>query len=257
MSQSYRPDPQAVPQSRVRARRKPNRGVQHLLGERTEGAFAIQAPPQSFGDLGFASWRELLPWPLTRPRSRIRLVLLGVSVLLALLFQLVGWHPALVLGFLGLGAFALWRELRSPQRRAARILEEMEMEMQLGSSPTSLQDQLELALTADPDNDGARFLLACLLFEEGRFLSALLQLAPLRDHHPNVGEVVLLAAAAYSNLDLHQDVLRLLGTLDIDPDHPSMPAAAAMVRRAQRGSTHAPDEPPEGSGRGSPSQMLS
>jgi hypothetical protein len=184
-------------------------------------------------------------------------MLLSLTALLAVLFQLVGWHPALVLGTAAVGALGLWRELRSPQRRASKILEGVELELRSGRSLESMQSRLESALSVDPDHDGARLLLACLLLEKGRFLSALLQLAPLRDHHPHVGELVLLSAAAYSNLDLHDDALRMLSSLDIDESHPSYSAAAAIASRARTGTGQSVEGSLQEPLSENPSQMLS
>jgi hypothetical protein len=194
----------------------------------------LQGPlPRRPGDLGLTSWLDLVPWSLARPRSRHRLVAAAAFALLGTVFVLTGWHEVLALAAGALAGFSLWRELRSPQRRAAGILEGTDLEIARGVGPGLLLPRLESALKADPENDGARFLLACLLFEEDRHLSALLQLAPLRDHHPDAGEVVLLAAAAYAHLELNEDALRLLRALDIDASHPSFPAAALLYRRAQ------------------------
>lgn len=186
-------------------------------------------PPVTSHDFGFETWDDFVPWSAlapTMPFKALRIVLVTVAVVAAAV--VAGLHWAIPSALAAVGVAALWKQRRSRHRAASEIVATVLEDLHRSHEVGDVRYQLERALELDPDHDGARFLLACTLLEERRHLSALLQLAPLRDHHPDIGEVVLIAAAAYVNLSLHEDALRMLGVLEIEPEHPSLPAAAAM-----------------------------
>lgn len=211
---------------RISAARRGRVSQRHVLAAKPGLPFP---PPVTSRDFGFATWSDFAPWTSLMPAAPLKALgigILGIAGVVATIAAGLPWPVPVALG--ALGAMALWKERRSRRRTATAILTAAVHDLEDGHDVADLRYRLECALELDPDHDGARFLLACLLLEERRHLSALLQLAPLRDHHPDIGEVVLIAAAAYVNLSLHEDALRMLGVLDIEAEHPSLPAAAAM-----------------------------
>lgn len=166
-----------------------------------------------------AHWRETLPWSPQRPDPLHRL-LLWIPAAIALPFALLalGWNA-----FAAFGAFllacTLWRGFVSRSRRVAVASRVVVDGIAAGLSLECLEPEIVALLQLDPDNDAARLMLALRRLEEGLPLSALLQLAPLRDRHPDAGIVVLLAALAYARLRAYGDAARMLQALRLPPDH--------------------------------------
>jgi Flp pilus assembly protein TadD len=133
--------------------------------------------------------------------------------------------------------------VRRPSHRARRLGRQIAARLRAGASLEDVADRLMELIEREPRDDAARLLVALYLLQTGETLSALLQLAPLRDRHPNSGEVVLLAALAYVNLGRPLDAAALLEVLEVPPDHP-WNKEIHRLRRCCR--------PIRGSGRGLP-----
>lgn len=159
----------------------------------------------------------LLPWNLAR-RDPIRyltgIVAAGIAVPVALL--LAGAPLLASAGALLVFGVMAQRLLASPARRTAVAAREILSELEHGTSLQDIEPELERLVSAAPDHDGARLLLAQVRLERGEVLASLLQLAPLRDRHPGEGAVVLLAALAYARLGAEDDATRMLDALRVD-----------------------------------------
>lgn len=182
---------------------------------------------------GFRSLSDLNPWPLLRRRRRERWQwMLPLSLLLSVAIPIL--HLPILFAFLPplLPAFLAWRARRSPLARSRLYAEQLEQLLACGGQTDELREDCEQTLTLDPDNDAARLILAALLIREEEDRSALLQLAPLRDHRPESGEVVLLAAACYLHLGRPTAALRMLDALELEPNDPAHLAAMRLRRAA-------------------------
>ena len=165
-------------------------------------------------------WRGLIPWPVDRidPMRSARRMALGSLTLAALSVIFLPWW----IGAAVVGATGYW--IRSTLKGRARRIHEVALDVEAGinggRSLRRLEPQLIELLTLDPAHDSARLLLAQLRLQDDAPLDALLQLAPLRDRHPDEGLVVVLAAVAYARLGAEADAARMLSALRIDPGHP-------------------------------------
>lgn len=165
-------------------------------------------------------WRGLIPWPVDRidPMRRTRRVArISASAAVLSFFLFPWWIGATALAATGLGMLSA---LRGRARRIHEVATEVTAGITGGRSLRHLEPRLIELLTLDPAHDAARLLLAQLRLQEGAPLDALLQLAPLRDRHPDEGLVVVLAAVAYARLGAERDAARMLSALKIDPEHP-------------------------------------
>jgi len=165
-------------------------------------------------------WRSLIPWPVDRvdPMRRARRMALGSVTVGALSALFVPWW----IGAIIVGATGYWIKstLKGRARRIHEIALDVEAGINGGRSLRRLEPQLIELLTLDPAHDSARLLIAQLRLQDDAPLDALLQLAPLRDRHPDEGLVVVLAAVAYARLGADDDAARMLSALRIDPEHP-------------------------------------
>jgi hypothetical protein len=165
-------------------------------------------------------WRSLIPWPVDRvdPMRRARRMAVA-SVALGTLSVLVlpWWIGAIVVAAT---AFGIKSTLEGRARRIHEIALDVEAGINGGRSLRRLEPQLIELLTLDPAHDAARLLIAQIRLQDDAPLDALLQLAPLRDRHPDEGLVVVLAALAYARLGADGDAARMLSALRIDPEHP-------------------------------------
>ncbi|RKZ13536.1 hypothetical protein DRQ32_01380 [bacterium] len=165
-------------------------------------------------------WHGLIPWPIDRAdpmrrAQRVAAISLGVALLSLLI--LPWWIGALIAAFTAVGVFST---LKGRARRIHEITLLLEDGISGGRSLRQLESQLIELLSLDPAHDAARLLLAQLRLQDDSPLDALLQLAPLRDRHPDEGLVVVLAAVAYARLGAEHDAARMLSALKIDPKHP-------------------------------------
>jgi hypothetical protein len=165
-------------------------------------------------------WRSLIPWPVDRidPMRRARrMAYVSVGVATASLVLAPLWIGAGILLLTGLGIF--WT-LKGRARRIHEVALKVEAGINARHSLRRLEPELIELLTLDPAHDAARLLIAQLRLQDDSPLDALLQLAPLRDRHPDEGLVVVLAAVAYARLGAESDAARMLSALKIDPEHP-------------------------------------
>ena len=125
------------------------------------------------------------------------------------------------------------QERHSDPRRAKRLLRRVLDEVARGEALHEFRPGIEKTVELDAYNDAARLLLSCSLLEAGEDVAALMQLAPLRDHHPGSGEVLLIAAATYLHLDRPADALRMLEAITISPSHPSYLSARHMLEETR------------------------
>lgn len=201
-------------------------------------------------DFGLTRVDELLRWPLMRHRCRERWkwTIPGAAIVGAALLAL-GQHPGVAASLLLVPMAAAMRERGSALFKSRQHARNALQLLAAGEVGAVLSEQLELILHFDPDNDAARILLAAQRLFEGNDRSALLQLAPLRDHHPDSGEVVLLAAACYLHLGRPYAALRILEALEIGPGHRCQ-AAAERLSDAATAMAHGirTGEPPRQSG---------
>lgn len=151
------------------------------------------------------------------------------------------WWAAAALFAVGSGLGLHWTRCLS--RRVAVLAREISAELDHGVDPLDMAEEIEALVALDPGNDPARCTLARVRIEQDDFVGALLQLAPLRDRHPDDGSVVLLAAIAYARMGSTADALRMLEALQIEPEHVWTPelerfrdACARDVNAAQRAS---------------------
>ena len=149
------------------------------------------------------------------------LVPLGAAAPLVLVIAGVhwAWALAMVAMVVALGL----RLVFGLSRRVAVLAREIAADIEHGVDPLDLVDEISTLVQLDPDHDVARAVLARIRLREGDALAALLQLAPLRDRHPDDGEIVLTAAAAYATLGSATDALRMLDALRLDDAHPWTP----------------------------------
>jgi hypothetical protein len=165
-------------------------------------------------------WRGLIPWSVDRvdPMLRVRRFA-GASIVFASLSLVLvpWWFAAVIVAVTALGTLTAFK---GRARRIHEIAVDVEAGINEGLSLRQLEPQLIELLTLDPAHDAARLLLAQLRLQEDSPLDALLQLAPLRDRHPDEGLVVVLAAVAYARLGAENDAARMLSALKIDPRHP-------------------------------------
>jgi hypothetical protein len=165
-------------------------------------------------------WRGLIPWAVDRrdPMQGVQRLVplaLGIAVLAFLAFP--WWAGTALLLLTGVGILST---LKGRARRIHEVALSVASGIHSGQSLRQLESQLIELLTLDPAHDAARLLLAQLRLQQDAPLDALLQLAPLRDRHPDEGLVVVLAAVAYAQLGAEQDAARMLSALRIDPEHP-------------------------------------
>jgi hypothetical protein len=165
-------------------------------------------------------WRGLIPWAIDRddPMLRIRRIAPASLALAALSLLFIPWWFAIAM--ITATAVATLLTFKGRARRIHEIALELETGIEEGLSLRQLELQLTRLLTLDPAHDAARLLVAQLHLQEDSPLDALLQLAPLRDRHPDEGLVVVLAAVAYARLGAEHDAARMLSALRIDPKHP-------------------------------------
>jgi hypothetical protein len=184
-------------------------------------------------DFGLNRVDELLRWPLLRHRRRERWKwTFPAAASLGIVLLVLGQHLWIASSLLLVPLAAAIRARGSALFRSRRHARAALRMLAAGEDGSALCEQLELVLQHDPDNDAARLLLAAQRLFEGNDRSALLQLAPLRDHHPDSGEVVLLAAACYLHLGRPHAALRILEALEIGPGHRSEAAAERLVQAA-------------------------
>jgi len=179
---------EAVPGPRIRARRKSGFPPLRTLSE---------SAPRTPADLGLNDWRVLVRGSLVP-------------------------HPATLLDWLSL------REFSSTRRRARQRLQEIDARLSAGAALPRIAAALHEALALDPSRDGVRLLLACLHIETRQPVSALVQLAPLRDRNPDQGEIVLLAACAYAQLGYPRECQLMLDILHAPANHPVASAIRAL-----------------------------
>lgn len=165
-------------------------------------------------------WRGLIPWPVDRvdPMRRARRMATASLGFAAIsLFLLPWWIGASIVALTGVGILST---LKGRARRIHEVALDVVAGINGGLELRDLELQLIELLTLDPAHDAARLLLAQLRLQQDAPLDALLQLAPLRDRHPDEGLVVVLAAVAYARLGAEHDAARMLSALKIDPEHP-------------------------------------
>ena len=159
----------------------------------------------------------LLPWSLDR-EDPVRHLGPGIGATFALpavLFLLgVPWFVTGAV-FVALGLATL-RLLSTPARRTAVAAREIQSELEHGACLQDIHAELEELVREAPELDAARMLLAQARLEQGDVLSALMQLAPLRDRHPDEGAVVVLAALAYARKGAYADAVRMLDALHLE-----------------------------------------
>jgi hypothetical protein len=193
-------------------------------------------------------WRSLIPWPVDRidPMRRARrmaLASIGLGAVSALFMP--WWVGAIVLAATAIG---IKSTLRGRARRIHEVALDVEAGINGGRSLRRLEPQLIELLTLDPAHDAARLLIAQLRLQDDAPLDALLQLAPLRDRHPDEGLVVVLAALAYARLGADGDAARMLSALRIDPEHPwnaRLRTFEQVCRNATESRTRVASEDPE------------
>ncbi len=162
----------------------------------------------------------LLPWSLDRldPVRHLTWIIAAGVAISASLFVL-GASPLWPFLVLVIAGSVIGRLLSTPARRTAVAAREILSELEHGTPLQEIEPELERLVRAAPDLDGARLLLAQVRLERGEVLSALIQLAPLRDRHPGEGAVVLLAALAYARSGADDDAVRMLEALRVDQFH--------------------------------------
>lgn len=177
--------------------------------------------------------RELLQaWPLRVPRGQGELLgwlsLVALGLLVGLALPGGPWSRALGLA---LCAWALHRLPGSRSRRLRQEQEGLEAALAQGAPAAELRARCEDILALDADQPAARLLLATLMFEEDQPLACLLQLAPLRDSHPDQGEVVVLGALAWLRLGRREEAAQLLAAL-VEPQDPAIRLWLDDLRRS-------------------------
>lgn len=177
--------------------------------------------------------RELLQsWPLHVPRGQgelfgwLSLVALGLLIGLAL-----PGGPWLRVAGLLLCGWAVHRLPGSRSRRLRAEQERLEAALSQGAPSSELRARCEDILALDPDQPAARLLLATVMFEEDQPLACLMQLAPLRDSHPDQGEVVVLGALAWLRLGRRHEAAQLLSAL-VEPQDPAIRSWLDELRRS-------------------------
>jgi len=188
----------------------------HQLARTDSAADAASLLTQQFEQ----DWRSLIPWPVDRvdPMRRARrIAMVSVGAAALSVFFAPWWIGVGLVAFTGIGILST---LKGRARRIHEVALDVEAGINDGRSLRRLEPALIELLTVDPAHDAARLLLAQLRLQDDSPLDALLQLAPLRDRHPDEGLVVVLAAVAYARLGAEIDAARMLSALKIDPEHP-------------------------------------
>jgi hypothetical protein len=165
-------------------------------------------------------WRGLIPWGIDRDDPMLRVRRIAPASLALASFSLLfvpWWFAAALITATAVGSLVT---LKGRARRIHEVALDVEAGIDEGLSLRELEPLLVELLTLDPAHDAARLLVAQLRLQEDSSLDALLQLAPLRDRHPDEGLVVVLAAVAYARLGAEHDAARMLSALRIDPKHP-------------------------------------
>ena len=193
-------------------------------------------------------WRGLIPWVVDRidPMLRVRRIAPVSLTLAALSILFIPWWFAAAL--ITVTAVGTLSTLKGRTRRIHQLALGVEAGINEGRSLRQLEPRLIELLTLDPAHDAARLLLAQLRLQEDSPLDALLQLAPLRDRHPDEGLVVVLAAVAYARLGAENDAARMLSALKIDPNHPwnaRLRTFEYVCQNATRSRTRVASEDPE------------
>ncbi len=218
---------------RVRAPRKADLPDPFTRSEVHETPLPFAAPSMEAAAKGVCALltetaHRLRSWSLDR-RDPVRhltwLVPLATIVPLVLIVAGVHWTWPTVLAVVVVSGAA--GVVSGLSHRVAVLAREISAELEHGVPPLQLADEIETLIGLDPENDPARLLLAHLRVQQNDPLGALLQLAPLRDRHPDDGTVVLLAAVAYADLGAAEDAARMLDALQLDDEHPWAP----MVRQ--------------------------
>jgi hypothetical protein len=193
-------------------------------------------------------WRDLIPWPVDRTdpmRRARRIALVGAAVAAISVLFMPWWVGAGSLAIIGAGVIST---LKGRTRRIHDVALEVEAGIDAGRSLRQLESELIELVTLDPAHDAARLLIAQLRLQDDAPLDALLQLAPLRDRHPDEGLVVVLAAVAYARLGAGNDAARMLAALKIDPEHPwnaRLRTFEHVCRAAMESRTRVASEDPE------------
>jgi hypothetical protein len=192
-------------------------------------------------------WRGLIPWSVDRSDPMRRAVrLAGITLAasaISLLFSV--WLALALMTVTGIG---LLLTLKGKSRRIHALALRLESGIAEGTPLRRLEEDIVELLTLDPAHDAARLLVAQLRLQEDSPLDALIQLAPLRDRHPDEGLVVVLAAVAYAALGAEQDAARMLSALKIDPEHPwneRLRTFEQVCREADSGRARVASEDPE------------
>ena len=165
-------------------------------------------------------WHGLIPWAIDRDDPMLRVRRIAPPSLALAAFSLLfvpWWFAAGLITAIAVGTFFTFK---GRARRIHEVALSVETSIDERCSLRQLEPQLIELLTLDPAHDAARLLIAQLRLQEDSPLDALLQLAPLRDRHPDEGLVVVLAAVAYARLGAEHDAARMLSALKIDPKHP-------------------------------------
>jgi hypothetical protein len=208
----------------------PASGLRLLFERETSGRDSYTFDIRAAEHFGLDSFSQLLPWPLIRkihPRPRFFAFCaasLGAAVASALLLP---WAWTLLP--LTLLAWLIEHEMHCDARKSREILRDVELQLAADVSLQEIRPSLEKAVQLDAYNDAARLLLSCALLEGREEVSALMQLAPLRDHFPDSGEVLLVATATYLHLHRPAEALKMLEALAIRPSHPSYLSARHML----------------------------
>jgi len=160
--------------------------------------------------------------------------LVPLATLGPLTFVIVGVHWAWPAALATVVVFGALRLVSGLSHRVAVLSREVSAELEHGVPPIELRDEIETLIGLDPGNDPARLLLAHVRVQQNDPLAALLQLAPLRDRHPDDGMVVLLAAVAYAGLGAAEDAGRMLDALQLDAAHPWTPKVRQFHEACRR-----------------------
>lgn len=238
----------AQPGPRVRAPRKTFSAAPRPTSEPRYGVLDGPASVDACGSAVALLFRDSATHLTSRPldgRDPVRHLgwLVPATAIVPIVVLVAGapWWAAATLFALGSGWGLHWTRCLS--RRVAVLAREIAAELEHGMAPEDLADDIERLVALDPENDAARCTLARVRIEQNDFVGALLQLAPLRDRHPDDGLIVLLAAVAYARMGSTADALRMLDALELDPEHLWTPevarfrdACARDVNASQRAS---------------------
>lgn len=203
--------------------------------ERTRPADSWRSQFRRPRHFGFRSIAELNPWPLLRRRPLQAwkwLLPIALSLSIVILFTGLPFYFAFLPP--SFPAFLAWRSHNSAFTRSRRHALRLQQLLDANAPLDELREDCEKTLSLDPDNDAARLILAAILIQDEQDRSALLQLAPLRDHRPESGEVVLLAAACYLHLGRPHAALHMLDALEEASANRSAIASLSLRRAALR-----------------------